>query len=180
MRTMSLASFLGVLIAACGDDGGGGGDWVPADIDRQQTLDALGDAGYQRLCSAARDYALDQYRSSYLIEAVCTAIAIETSETSSDCGDQITECINNPPPAAVAQLDGILAQAGCSTVMLEPMGCAATVSQIEGCIEELGNEVEEIRFNLTCELAGQTVDQSWWRIDVPSSCATLENMCSLP
>jgi len=164
-------------LVACGDDDGGGGDWVPDDIDRDATLDAVGEAGYQRLCSAARDYALDQYRSSYLVEAVCTAIAIETTTTATECGDAITECIQNPPPAAVAQLDTILAQASCSTVDVEPAGCAATVSQLKECYDQLGVEVEELRFNLECQVAGQPVDDSWWRIDVPTSCSTLENMC---
>ena len=150
---------------------------MPNDLEGDATLDEVGAAGCQRLCSAARDDALDQYRSSYLVEAVCTAIAIETTTEVTACGDAITDCIQNPPAEAVAQLDAILAQASGDTVEVEPTGCAATVGQLADCCDDLGVEIQEIRFNLECQVAGQTVDDSWWRIDIPAPCAALENMC---
>ena len=61
------------LLVACGSSHS---DWVPSDVDTDQTLDRLGDSGYARVCSAFEDYVRDQYRSNYLIKAACTADAL--------------------------------------------------------------------------------------------------------
>ena len=177
MRRCALVLWATTLgLPGCGGDGGGG-DWVPDDLERDSTVDAAGDAGYDRLCAAARDYALDQYRSSYLVEAVCTALALEMTGTVTECGDAVTDCIQNPPELAVLTLDMILAQASCDTVAVEPQGCLATIGELAECYDQLGAEVEEIRFNLECQAVGMAVDDRWWRVDVPASCSTIVNMC---
>ena len=41
-------------LSAC--KGSGGDDWVPSDIDESKTIDAIGAAGYQKLCSSFDGY----------------------------------------------------------------------------------------------------------------------------
>ena len=166
-----------VLGAGCGEPGGSSTDWVPDDLTSGQTVDEIGDAGYARLCSAFDEWAHDQYRSSYLIQAVCTAKGIENTETASACGDYVQECIDSPPAEAEALLDQILAQAGCTAVAVEPTGCAATVGQVQDCLDGLGAEVEAIEFTLTCAAAGQTLDPGWWMITPPAVCGEIASLC---
>ena len=173
-KTIEIAALSLAALAGCG---GGADGWLPDDIDREATLAQVGSAGYARLCSAFEDYARDQYTSSYLVQAVCTAIAIETTTTAAACGEQAVACKDNPPPEALAFLDRILAQAGCATVAVEPTGCAATVAQVQQCLDDLGTEVDEIQFTLTCAAAGQMLDDTWWQIALPPACATLKTAC---
>jgi hypothetical protein len=161
----------------CSEPGGSSTDWVPDDLTSGQTLDDIGDAGYQRLCSAFDDWAHDQYRSSYLIQAVCTAQGIEHTDTASACGDYVQTCIDSPPAEAEAQLDQILGQAGCAAVSAEPTGCAATVGQVQDCLDGLGAEVEAIQFTLTCAAAGQVLDPGWWMITPPAICGEISSLC---
>src|SRR5690349_6188484 len=110
MRSFSFA--LLCVIAGCSSSGGSH-DWVPDDIDEQQTLDRLGSAGYAKLCSAFSDYVHDQYRSNYLVKAACTAHSLQTTSDAIMCGDELNECLDTLPPVVDQQLDQILAQASC-------------------------------------------------------------------
>jgi hypothetical protein len=171
MRTALLIGLLLTATGACG--GGSAGDWLPDDLEREATLDTIGDAGYAKLCGAFEDYVLDMYRTSYLVQAACTAIAVENTADAAACGESVQACLDNPPAEATALVDMILAQAGCATVDVEPTGCSATVRQVESCLDALGAEVDQVEFTLTCAAAGQSLDDSWWQIDRPSSCSSL-------
>ena len=166
-----------VLAAACGGGGGGSDDWLPDDIDTDATLERAGDSAYRRVCSSFENYVLDIYRTSYLVEAVCTADAIATTEDAASCGDAIDTCKNTPPAEVTAAVDTILAQAGCSAVELTLPGCLAKVSDLAACLTDLEDEVKDLRFDLTCAAAGQPLDESWWRIPLPESCAQLDQEC---
>ncbi len=172
-RLLTLLALLAT--PACG--GGGGGGWLPDDLESSQTLDDIGDAGYQRLCSAFDDWAHDQYRSDYLVQAVCTAQGIQNTDTASACGDYVQTCIDSPPAEAEAMLDQIMSQAGCSAVAVEPSGCTATVGQVQECLDMLGAEIEAIQFTLTCAAAGQTLDPGWWQIQTPPVCTEIGSLC---
>jgi hypothetical protein len=163
------------LLAACG--GTSGGDWVPSDIDEQQTLDTIGSAGYSRLCSAFEDYVHDQYRSSYLVRAACTAHAIDTTTDAVACGEALDDCLDTLPPAVDSQLDSILAQASCSRVSITPTGCSAKVSQVKACLDALGDQLDEIELAATCAAVGSPVPSDWWMIDTPSACTSLSADC---
>lgn len=163
-----------VVMAACS---GGSSDWVPADIDERQTLMQLGNAGYGRLCSAFEDYVHDQYRSSYLIKAVCTAHAIETTTDAVACGAAVDDCLDTLPPVVQTQLDQILAQASCTRVAIDASSCPSTVSRLKGCLDALGDKVDELQLAATCAAAGSPVPDSWWMISEPAECTSLQSDC---
>lgn len=153
------------------------GDWVPDDIDEQQTLDRLGEAGYQKLCSAFDDFVHDQYRSNYLIRAVCTAHALQTTENAVMCGEAVDACLDTLPAPVEAQLEQILAQADCSVVDAMVTGCSSPVSKLTGCLDELGTKVDQIQFSLTCAAFGSPVPPDWWKVSLPPACAALGESC---
>jgi hypothetical protein len=164
-----------ILFAACKP--GGSGDWVPDDIDEEATLDAIGAAGYGRVCAAFSDFVHDQYRSNYLVQAVCTAHGIRTSTDAGACAEAIDACLDTLPPSVESELDAILNQASCPTVGITPDGCSSTVSELTSCLDDLGGSLETLQFGLTCAAAGQPVPSDWWRIVIPSSCQSLQASC---
>ena len=170
LHRLALISVLstGFLVtASCGGE----------DIDVDQTLDDLGEAGLDRVCEEARQTLIDMYSSSLMTQFICTADAIEKTTTAEDCATQVDACISNPPPSAVALLDQILAQAGCSAVTVETDGCLAPVSQLTGCIDALEGEIDRVQFTGTCAAAGQPVDDGWWQISIPAVCTSVDSEC---
>jgi hypothetical protein len=165
-----------VSLAAC-PSSSGSDDWVPSDIDESQTLDRLGAAGYQRLCGAFDDYVRDQYRSSYLIQAACTAHALQTTADAVACGQAVDACLDDLPPAVESALDMILDQAGCSAAGVSATGCASPVSALTDCLDALGSQLDQIQFSLTCAAFGSPVPQDWWRISPPSACTAIASGC---
>jgi hypothetical protein len=172
---MNRLVFVLIVLAAC--QPGESTDWVPDDIDEEATLDAIGEAGYARVCSAFSDYVHDQYRSNYLVQAVCTAEAIRTTTDAGACAATIETCLDTLPPSVQAELDAILAQASCPTVGIAPDGCSSTVSELTSCLDDLGSSLDTLQFGLTCAAAGQPVPTDWWQIVIPSSCQSLQSSC---
>lgn len=173
MQSRMLVLVMLVVCSGCNVVGG----WMPADIDRKETLEALGSAGYQRLCSAFEGYIRDEYRSSYLIQAVCLAHGIQTTDTAVACGEAVQACRTTLPPSAEALLDSILAQASCSTVGVQPTGCSATVAQLAACLEALEDKVDALKFGGVCAAAGEPIDADWWRIALPAACTAIRELC---
>jgi hypothetical protein len=169
---------LTVLITACG--GNNPSDWLPDDIDRDATLDAIGDAGLGQVCSAFSDFVHDQYRSSYLVQAVCTAHAIRTTTDAIACADAVDACLDELPPAVDAELDAILDQASCPALGVEAEGCPSRVSMLKTCLDDLGASIERLQFTLTCAAAGQPVPENWSELVIPASCMALQDGCSPP
>lgn len=165
---------LGFLVG-CGSSSQG--DWVPPDIDEQQTLDRLGSAGYAKLCSAFADYVHDQYRSSYLVKAACTAHALQTTSDAVMCGEELDRCLDTLPPVVDQQLNTILAQASCSAAMIDPTTCTSKVGALKACLDALGEKVDQIELSLTCAAFGSPVPPDWWMIDEPAECAVLRSEC---
>jgi hypothetical protein len=167
---------MGLLaVAACGGDSAS--DKFPDDIDTDITLDQAGASGLNRICSTFEGWVRDQYSSSSLVEAVCTAQAIESTETAGDCADAVQECLDSPPAQAEALLDSILAQAGCSAIAVTAEGCASTVGKLEACLDALGDELDNVQLTLTCAAAGQPLDDGWYEIPLPAACAELQSDC---
>ncbi len=166
---------LAATLTACGGSGSGG--WVPADIDEQQTLDRLGAAGYTKLCSAFDDYVRDTYRSNRLVQAACTAHALQTTEDAAACGAAVDACLDDLPPVVEQQLDMILGQAGCSAIQVMQNGCASPISRLTTCLDDLGARVDQVQLSLTCAAVGSPVPQDWWQVTPPSSCTALTADC---
>ena len=173
-----MTSFRLVLVFAIGCSGGGGsGDWVPPDIDEQQTLDRLGSAGYAKLCSAFSDYVHDKYRSNYLVKAACTAHSLETTADAIACGEELDKCLDTLPPVVDQQLSSILAQASCTTAGIDPATCGSKVSALTACLDALGEKVDQLELSLTCAAFGSPVPDDWWRIPEPAECSALRAGC---
>lgn len=166
------AAWVGLLLLGCSTS-----RWMPSDIEQDQQLQALGEAGYQRLCSAFEGYVRDEYEASHLIQALCLAHGIQTTGTASACGDAVNACTDHLPPSAEATLQEILAQASCETVGVAPVGCAATVADIKACLDGLEDQLDEVKFSLVCTAAGQSFDPAWWHIDLPQPCLALRTIC---
>jgi hypothetical protein len=172
-----MSSFRFALLALAIGCQSGSDDWVPPDIDEQQTLDRLGSAGYAKLCSAFADYVHDQYRSNYLVKAACTAHALKTTPDAVACGEELERCLDTLPPVVDQQLTSILAQASCSAAEIDPTMCSSKVSALTACLDALGNKVDEIEMSLTCAAFGSPVPETWWQIDEPAECAALRTGC---
>jgi hypothetical protein len=172
-QALALVMMMG--LGACG--GGRNNDWVPSDIDESKTIDAIGSAGYQKLCSSFDSYVRDQYRSSRLIQAACTANALETTMNATECGEAVDACLDDLPPVVETELNSILSQAGCSAVSISQAGCMSPVSQLTSCLDALGTKVDQIMFSLTCAAFGSPVPPDWWRISPPAECSALSSSC---
>jgi len=173
MRSISFV----LLAVLAGCQSGGSHDWVPPDIDEQQTLDRLGSAGYANRCSAFSDNVHDQYRSNYLVKAACTAHALQNTSDAVMCGDELNECLDTLPPVVDSQLNQILAQASCPAAGIDPAQCSSKVSALTACLDALGEKIDAIELSLTCAAFGSPVPPSWWMIDEPSECVALRQGC---
>lgn len=171
---MSYRLSLVILIAACKS---GSGDWVPDDIDEQETIDKLGAAGYAKLCSSFDDYVRDMYRSNLLVRAACTAHALETTANATECGEAVDACLDDLPPVVESQLMSILAQASCPAVEIAQGGCSSPVSALTTCLDDLGAQLDTIKLSVTCAAFGSPVPPDWWQISPPSSCSALASGC---
>ena len=163
------------VLAACG--GGGDGEWVPPDVDKDETIDKLGAAGYAKLCSEFDSYVRDMYRSNKLIQAACTVHALETTTNATECGDALAACLDDLPPAVESSLMSILAQASCTNVGVMQSGCTSPVSALTTCLDDLGAQLDTLQLSATCAAFGSPVPPSWWRISPPASCSSLASGC---
>jgi hypothetical protein len=153
-------------------------DWMPSDVERGQALDALGEAGYDRLCSEFESYIQEQYTSSELVQGVCLALAVQSSETALACGEAMESCTSEMPAEAKAQLQAILAQASCARTEVEPTGCMATVGELEGCLNALEAKLEALKFGGACAALGEPIDEDWWKLQLPAACLQIQNRCT--
>jgi len=160
----------------CGDDGSTS-DKFPDEFETNVTLDDIGQSGLNKICNTFEDWVRDMYSSSLFVQAACTASAIESTETASDCGDELQSCLDNPPSEVESLITTIRDQAGCGSLSVEATGCSATVGQIQDCLDALGDELDNIQFTLTCAAAGQTLDDGWWVIETPAACSSIETSC---
>jgi len=164
---------MGVCLLVTGCTSG----WMPPDIQSNETLNTLGAAGYQRLCSAFEGYVRDEYSSNYFVQAICLYEGVTTTTSAIECGDAVNACTETMPPAAESLLSAILAQASCSTIGINPTGCAATVAQVKACLDAIEDQLKSLEFAATCAVAGQQVDDNWWRIPLPAACESLRTIC---
>ncbi len=160
-------------LAACG----GGSDWFPADVDEDSTLAA---AGAAKVCDAFEAYLYDQYRESLFVRVACTALGIENTTDAAACGDYVSDCIENPPPQVDTMITTLVDGVGCGGLAYQSSGCSATISQLRACLDAADAEVQELRYSLECNLAGQPIPPGGLMIDTPASCATIENQCPRP
>src|SRR5687767_7957685 len=109
------------------------------------------------------------YRSNRLIQAACTAEALETSADAVACGAAVDDCLNELPPVVETQLQMILDQAGCPALGIEQAGCTSPVSALTDCLDALGAQLETVDLALTCAAFGSPVPPDWWMIETPES-----------
>ena len=157
-----------LAVGGCKDATGGDGD---GDLGERLTR-----AAYERACDEARDFLVGQYSGSYFVQALCTALAVEGNTDAQECGADLDDCINNPPPEIQAGIDAILAQAGCGAFSINPSDCDTTLGALEACLGALESEVSSIQYTLTCAAAGETLD-GWDIVSFPSECSSLEADC---
>jgi hypothetical protein len=165
------------IVSASAIGCGAADPWVPDDIDEEATLAAVGDEGKTRVCAAFEDYMLDQWRDSYLVEAVCLAQAIMDNTDADACSDDAQACIETPPAEVRNAVDTILAQATCARIDVTAGGCERSVGDLVECLDDLETEIAALRLTAACAAAGQEVDPTWSLIDVPSSCRDLAEDC---
>lgn len=163
-----------LALAGCKE---GSDDWVPSDVDESETIDTLGAAGYAKVCSAFDEFVRDQYRTSLLIRAACTAQALRSTETTAECADSIDACVNDIPQVVEMQLEMILAQASCPAVGVMTAGCSSPISALTTCLDDLGAQIDDIKLQLTCAALGSPVPENWYRISPPASCTALASGC---
>ncbi|HEU0035520.1 MAG TPA: hypothetical protein VFQ53_33145 [Kofleriaceae bacterium] len=163
-----------LVVAACGSSSD---DWVPSDIDTDQTVDRLGAAGYAKLCGAFEDYVRDEFRSNRLIQAACTYEALQTTPDAIACGEAVDACLDQLPPTVEAQLEMILDQAGCNALAITQTGCAAKVSEVTACLDALGAQLDTLELSATCAAFGSPVPADWWQIEPPAECTALSAEC---
>jgi hypothetical protein len=167
-----------IVLAACGGSSGDSlAEWVPDDVDSSATVDRLGAAGFARVCTAFDDYVRDTYRSNVLIQAACTAHAVETTADAVACGATLESCLDTLPPVVEEELDAILDQAGCTALGVEPTGCSSTVSAFTDCLDALGAQLDTIELSLTCAAAGSPVPEDWYLIEAPEECYAIIRGC---
>ena len=159
MRTYSFWICSVLVLAACGDS--------DSDLDDPQAR--ITAAAYERACVEARDYLEAQYSGDYFVQALCTAAAVEGNTDAVSCGEELDECINNPPPAIQSGIDSILGQAGCSLLDVNTSTCSSTLGQIKDCLDAIDEEVSALQYTLTCAAAGQTLED-WDLVELPSVC----------
>jgi hypothetical protein len=166
-----------LVLVACGSSRSSVEDWVPPDIDTDQTVDRLGAAGFAKLCGAFEDYVRDTYRSNRLIQAACTAEALQTTTDAISCGESVDACLDALPPVVESQLQQVLAQAGCSALGIAQGGCASKVSALTACLDALGAQLDTVELALTCAAFGSPVPDDWWMIDPPAECTAIASSC---
>jgi hypothetical protein len=166
-----------LVVVACGGSTPDVEDWVPDDIDTGQTVDRLGAAGFAKVCGAFEDYVRDTYRSNRLVQAACTAEALQSSADAVACGTAVDACLNELPPVVEAQLEMILDQAGCTALGIDQAGCSSPVSVLTGCLDALGAQLDTIEFSLTCAAFGSPVPEDWWMIEPPEECYAILRGC---
>jgi len=171
-----LAGTLTVFLALACDEAQNAKDRFPADIQDSLTLEEIGAAGYRRICDSFADYMRDQYSSSHLVQAACLADAVSHGNTTNECSEALEGCIETPPPEVEATIDGILVQAGCGVVDIEPAACDSTVGALKSCLDALQSEISSIKYSLTCAAVGQT-DVGWDVVMLPNACLNLSSDC---
>lgn len=156
------------------------GAWVPTDIDISERLERIGDKAYSMLCNTFSDHVHDVYRSQLLIEAACTAHALQTTSNASECAQVTAECLDTLPAPVEDQLQTILAQASCKSVGVTSSGCGSVVSDLVECLDAIGSKVSQLKLSATCAAFGSPPPPDWWRLSVPDACMDLVSRCHAP
>ena len=161
---------LGVGLAACVEERD---SWIPQEIEihEGEMLQDLGDVGHQLLCDAFDGYVHRTYRSVLLIQAACTAHALQTTRNATECAAVADACLQSLPAPVDDQVERILAQAGCGGV--SSAGCGSMVYELITCLGDLGDAITNVKLTVTCAAFGSPIPSDWWRISPPASCLEL-------
>jgi len=158
---------LGVGLAACVEERD---SWIPPEIDEGEMVEGLGDVGHRLLCDAFDGYVHRTYRSVLLIQAACTAHALQTTKNATECAAVADACLEALPAPVEDQVERILAQARCGGVS---HGCGSMVSELITCLGDLGDSITNVKLTVTCAAFGSPIPSDWWRISPPTSCLEL-------
>jgi len=145
--------------------------WIPLDLDESELVQSLGEFGHDQLCNAFEGYVHGQYRSVLLVEAACTAHALQTTKNATECAAAVDTCLQTLPAPVEDQLQRILEQADCNRASSGADGCG--ISDLITCLGDLGDAVTNVKLTVTCAAFGSPVPPNWWRIAPPESCLDL-------
>jgi hypothetical protein len=157
-----------------GDESSDNGPGGSSGVDEQLPLDGLNSDQAQQLCEwVEKSYA--SIDALFTPEKLCTAFGV-SAPTAAECQEAVNQCltsveelppeeVDGPDPADTSECVGNLQQAS--------QGCSLTVAEIQTCLNDSLAAAEQILSGLTCDVAGQPLEEP----SEPASCLTLEAKC---
>ncbi len=126
-------------------------------------------AAYELACDEAQDFLESRYSGDYFVQALCTASAVESTDTAQACTASLDRCLNMPPAAIAEGIESILSRAGCNLLVVDTSTCSSTLGEIKACLDAIDQEVSELKYTLTCTAAGQKM-AGWDNLELPAAC----------
>lgn len=153
-----------------GMGGTGGGGMM---VDPSKRIDEIDAAESMALCQAITAYADQQLPASLLNTGTCVlaALTIQMHMTETACQTEVDTCLMGPLPMPMP--------ADCSAFEPNGMTCDATVGEVDACTRAVIDASAGGFQQLTCGLAGQSVDMILGVIpsDLPAECDPVETKC---
>lgn len=151
--------------------------WIPTDVDEAELLEKVGDETVKLVCNRFESAVHRVYRSPLLVQAACTAHALQHAGNAEECATLANECMNTLPAVVDEQLEYMLQQAECGEIKPDRKGCRSTVSDLIACLGDLGDEVGAIKLEATCAAFGAPLPEDWWKVAPPPSCVDVFSRC---
>lgn len=153
--------------------------WVPHEIEIDETLERIGDTGYQMLCGAADGALHDAYRSQLIVKAACTAHALRVTDDATSCTTVANECLDKLPSPVEEDVQALLGQAGCDGVGVSETECKSPVFELIECLDDVRAALDHVASTVTCDVVHhESLPEDWWRISPPASCVNLVTGCA--
>lgn len=136
-----------MLAALCACDHGA----IDSGLPEGKPAEALTPAEAQQLCAAARVYYERVVSDAELLTYVCTSRALaEAGGEQAVCEEQLSTCVDAPPPEVEAIVADVRADGVCDPLVLG--GCEATVGEVEACLAEFVERIDALYAGHTCAL----------------------------
>ena len=176
-------------LIACGDDDGGSGSGsenngpaaeadLSASVEGTESATTLGDLSEEQavsLCEAQLAYAQSQISEDQAKRAACAlgatfAAGLGMGEDNPTCEEIYSACL-------MAEAETTEEGPGCTEAPTRFMGCTATVSDLEACLEEQATMLRTLS-TLTCDdLADSNTLMPDASGDTQSACGTIQETC---
>lgn len=140
-------------------------------VDGNKPFNTLTPAEATSACVSFADYLDGQLSVSRQREITCTVGALGATTNPEDCRANVTACLAGDPDPIFGSID-------CSSSMTST-SCAATVGQVEGCINaEIPVYVDRLDM-IRCEIAGNIpeLQRLMETPPVPVECSSLGSVC---